>query len=54
MSNNKQPEILNALLQEKGLPYEINNKQRKKFRGNKKTCWQIIRKDTVPAVDEQE
>jgi hypothetical protein len=53
-TNNKQPGIFNALLQEKSLPYEIDYKQRKKFRGDKKTCWQIIRKDTVPAVDEQE
>lgn len=53
-TDKKQPGIFNALLQEKGLPYEINNEHRTKIRGDKKTYWQIIRKDTVPAVDEQE
>lgn len=50
----KRPGIFNALLQEKGLPYEIDYTHRTKVEGDKKTYWQIFRKDTVPAVDEQE
>lgn len=48
------PLSFNNLLSSKNLPYEIDNTHRTKVDGNKKTYWQIIRKDAATDADGQE